>query len=530
MDWKPLIALACAAGCLGAVPARAGPSFVNGLMLDGAAFDEAIGSTANERRLGYFSDLYYDPNRGEWWGLSDRGPGGGLIAYDTRVQQFRLNVNPVNGRITNFKVEQTVKFTDGAGNAFTGLNPLLLNGNPGTLGRSFDPEGLVINPLSGNLLVSDEYGPSLYEFDRSGRFLRSFDTPANLVPKVGGTVNYVADRDAGLNDGRQDNRGFEGLAVTPDGRKLYAAMQDPLVDDGGSNNGRNGRNVRIVGFDNDPASANYGKSFAQYVYQLELQTEVAQRITADGGFATATNPRQGRNIGLSAIVALNDQEFLVIERDNRGLGVDDPSGVGVVGSKRVYRISLDGATNVGDAVLPLGDLPAGIVPVQKLGEIAGDAPDADSPFIDLAADTVLPSGRRAEKWEGLAIGPRLKDGGYLILAGTDNDYSVTQSGAGEQFDIYVNYEGAAYQCPIGLTSGCFELTGFTPANPLGAPSGSAVDLPKKFALIPGVLHAYRASEADLVGYTQPVPEPQTYALLASGLGLIGWTLFRRRRR
>jgi len=34
------------------------------------------------------------------------------------------------------------------------------NGNGSVLGRSFDPEGLVIDPRTGHLLVSDEYGPS----------------------------------------------------------------------------------------------------------------------------------------------------------------------------------------------------------------------------------------------------------------------------------------------------------------------------------------------------------------------------------
>jgi hypothetical protein len=31
----------------------------------------------------------------------------------------------------------------------------------GTLGRSFDPEGLVIDPRTCHLLVADEYGPTI---------------------------------------------------------------------------------------------------------------------------------------------------------------------------------------------------------------------------------------------------------------------------------------------------------------------------------------------------------------------------------
>lgn len=140
-----------------------------------------------------------------------------------------------------------------------------------------------------------------------------------------------------VQNGRQDNRGFEGLAVTPDGKKLFAVLQDPLFNEGG----RDGRNVRIVVFHNDRHGASYGKSIAQYAYPLELQANVRQRILDAGGQASDTDPRQGRNIGLSAIVAINEREFLVLERDNRGLGVDDPEGDGVTGTKRVYKVTID---------------------------------------------------------------------------------------------------------------------------------------------------------------------------------------------
>jgi hypothetical protein len=56
---------------------------VNGLVFPGNSTDKAAGTGANQNRLGFFSDLYYDPQREEWWAVSDRGPGGGLIDYST---------------------------------------------------------------------------------------------------------------------------------------------------------------------------------------------------------------------------------------------------------------------------------------------------------------------------------------------------------------------------------------------------------------------------------------------------------------
>ena len=124
--------------------------------------------------------------------MSDRGPGGGLYDYSTRVQRFTLDVHPITGRISRFRVKDTIKFTDPKGllsmpwaavarrKALNGLNPLGLNGDAGVLGRSFDPEGLVIDPRTGHLLVADEYGPVVYEFSRKGTLLRVFQTPENL--------------------------------------------------------------------------------------------------------------------------------------------------------------------------------------------------------------------------------------------------------------------------------------------------------------------------------------------------------------
>lgn len=339
--------------------------------------------------------------------------------------------------------------------------------------------------------------------------LAVFETPINLLPKPAMALDYVTGRvGSSSGSGRQDNRGYEGLAISPDGTRLFAVLQDPLIDEGPrnagdatDNDGRDGRYVRLVVFDNDDTSPAYRRAVAQYVYPLEPQPRIRARIEASGGSATATDPRQGRNIGLSAIVALNDHEFLVLERDNRGIGVDNPAGLGpaggpiptlgVVGSKRVHRIDIAGATDVSTRAIPDdGDLAAaGIVPVQK---------DDDAPFIDLASTTLLPNGNQAEKWEGLAIGPRLADGSRVVVAGNDNDYSVTQTGAGEQFDVFVDFAGRFARCVLDDPTRC-EVD--PPADDLVIDHPVAV--PAGFVKLPGVLHAYRASPADLAGYVAP---------------------------
>jgi hypothetical protein len=168
----------------------------------------------------------------------------------------------------------------------------------------------------------------------------------------------------------------------------------------------------------------------------------------------------------------------VLERDNRGIGVEDPNGVTVAGSKRIYKIDVTGASDVSGTFLPGGSLGT-IVPVTK------------SPvFIDIQANTLLPNGKQAEKWEGLAIGPSLKGGARLILTGNDNDYSVTQNAVTTvQFDVYVDFQGQSAQRDLDQPT---QLNGVEVGPP-----------PAGFTLLPGVLHAYRASAADLAGYEEP---------------------------
>jgi len=91
------------------------------------------------------------------------------------------------------------------------------------------------------------------------------------------------------------------------------------------------------------------------------------------------------------------------------------------------------------------DLPAGVVPVSK------------QPEVDLLAALHSVGSDIPEKLEGLAIGPRLIFGGRTALVGSDNDYSVTQTGAGEQFDVCVDADNTARQqvpldspCPAGM--------------------------------------------------------------------------------
>lgn len=479
------------AALLVAAPAFATVTFTGLWAAPGDATDlSGIGPAFAGNRLSFGSDLFYDRASGSFWGNTDRGPGGGVISFQPRVHQFTLDIE-ADGSVSGFTLLRTVTFQMPDGRPFDGLNPLLLNGDKSVLGLSHDPEGLVVLP-NGHFLVADEYGPSLYEFDANGVFVRAFETPDNLLPRrADGTLNFVDGRGGPATErverGRQNNRGFEGLTLSRDGKQAIAVLQDPLMEEGGpgGREGRRSRNLRIVVYD-----IATGTAVAQYIYQLESLADINGRIPGTGDDFPATS--QGRNIGLSGIMALPNGKFLILERDNRGLGVDPVlEGMRPVGSKRIWLTDFTGATDVSTISLAgSNELPASVTPVTK------------TLWFDVQAELERVGVPVGEKMEGLAFGPSI-DGGLSFVIVTDNDFSVTQTDGGIQFDVCTNLLGSV-AVQVGLGAAC----------------------PTGLALIPSFAYVFRVSGQSLVA--AGIPEPGIWAMLIAGFGLVGGMARRRR--
>jgi len=268
----------------------------------------------------------------------------------------------------------------------------------------FDPEGVSLG-RDGTFFVSDEYGPYINEFNRQGHLIRRIAVPEKFL-----ILNPKSDVDSAGNSlelypnnnvlGRQANRGMEGLAITPDGRYLVGIMQNALLQDNGLNSatppGRRGLNNRILKIDLETGATN------EYVYVVD-----------------AIN--QGR--GVNDLLAVNDHEFLVLERDNRSLVPTPGSGNAAAAPnlKRIYKIDLSqsGLTDVSN-VASLPETGAGLAslfinPVSKVL------------FIDLLNASYKVNATKtikdvvAEKVEGLAWGPDLPDGRHVLYVTSDND-------------------------------------------------------------------------------------------------------------
>ncbi|RQP23952.1 PEP-CTERM sorting domain-containing protein [Albitalea terrae] len=328
-------------------------------------------------------------------------------------------------------------------NYFTGRSDAFgagLSTNPND--ARLDPEAARVSKDGKSVFVSDEYGPYVYQFDRAtGQRIRTFALPDMFA--IANKSSQGAVEIATNATGRVTNKGMEGLAITPDGKYLVGFMQSPLAQDGGDGGAAN----RIV--------------------KIEIATGKVTQFAYNNTIA-------GKNYNSSEIVALNDHEFLVLERDGKGLGDGSKAVV-----KQVWKVDIAGADDVSA--------------LSGAAALLAKAP-SKTLFLDIKAAlnaAGIADDRIPAKLESLAFGEDVMVGGKLqhtLYIANDNDFlgdvllsdKKTSVSYGNQFFVF----------------------GFGDADLGGS------------AFVPQQITA--------------VPEPETYALMLAGLGLVGWMSRRRR--
>lgn len=264
---------------------------------------------------------------------------------------------------------------------FTGrsdnFDPKQTSGDPAD--ARFDTEGLRISNDGLRVYISDEYGPYVYEFSRiTGARLRSFKLPesffvTNLAP-VGKTEI------SGNISGRTANKGMEGLAITPDGRTLVGIMQAALLQD-----------------------ANLGGAAASLLRLVTIDL-ASGRVTHEYAYELTTGS------GVSEILALNNHEFIVDERDGHGRADQSKAKV-----KQLFKIDLDGAVDVTD--MNGTDAAANAVKKTLFVDLVGSLKGAGWDVTNIPA-----------KIEGITWGADIRKDGttvHTLWVANDNDFLNT---------------------------------------------------------------------------------------------------------
>ncbi|WP_274629555.1 esterase-like activity of phytase family protein [Arvimicrobium flavum] len=272
---------------------------------------------------------------GTFWTLSDNGFGNKMNSSDAALMLHQVKFDWDTGTVDRL---QTIFLTDPDRKA---PFPIVLEGSDTRFltGADFDIEA--IQPVADGFWIGDEFGPYLLKFDTEGRLTDVVDTLVEGKPVKSPdhpTLTVQANPTLPMPAFNiKRSGGFEGLAQSPDGTKLYGLLEGALFkEDGSMEQAEGSQALRVIEF--DAASKQWtGRS---WMYPL----------TAGGDAIGDFN-------------MIDETTALVIERD-QGAGSPDKACADPKNPatdcfatpalfKRIYKIEMNDA-NLGGAVRKIG--------------------------------------------------------------------------------------------------------------------------------------------------------------------------------
>lgn len=148
-------------------------------------------------------------------------------------------------------------------------------------GWDFDPESLQV-VTDGTYWVGEEFGPFLLHFDTKGQLL---EAPV-ATPGVKSPSNPVLGTDT---PNIANSKGFEGMAISPDGRTLFPMLEGSTAED------------KAAGLASDLR-----------IYEAPIGKDSTASFTGAFRRYRLEDPANA----LGDFIAINKHQFLVIERDN----------------------------------------------------------------------------------------------------------------------------------------------------------------------------------------------------------------------
>ena len=257
-----------------------------------------------------FSAIQFGPQPGSYWVLADNGFGSKANSPDFLLRLYLVTPRPrtPQGGPGDVQVNRFIQLRDP--NRLVPF-PILNENTPDRLltGYDFDPESFVI-AADGTIWVGDEFGPYLLQFDSNGVLLdppfatpdygpgkdpsrdqvRAPQNPALLLNPVGPGQPSPANLPT--------SRGYEGMTTNPARTRIYAMLEGTVSGDPPGT-------VRLMEF--DPQAKRWLGLLGRY--QFDDPTHA-----------------------IGEIAVVNENEYLVIERDSRQ-GAE-------ARFKRIYKIDL----------------------------------------------------------------------------------------------------------------------------------------------------------------------------------------------
>lgn len=240
---------------------------------------EPAPAPAARQPVGGFSALLDAPGRDTFWAMPDNGFGSKANSHSflLRVYRVRADFETTRGGEGDVEIRDWINLRDPNRKVpfeivNEGTDERLLTGG------DFDIESMRVD-RKGDLWFGEEFGPFLLHTDATGKVLeapiplpgvKSPDYPPDTSAPFAGSANL----------GRSN--GFEGMAISKDGRRLYPVLEGPVAGD-------------------DPQ--------ARRVYEFDI---ARSRYTGRRPDYRVADPR----FLISDFTALDQHRFVALERDN----------------------------------------------------------------------------------------------------------------------------------------------------------------------------------------------------------------------
>ncbi len=286
------------------------------------------------------------------------------------IHPISIRVDPDSGRILTATFGEPLRLTDTLGVRFP----------EDTMGK--DREGMAPGPTSESVWIANEWTgadihrPSLEQHSlRDGRMLRLVRTDSDSMLQLFSRIRY--------------NLGFESLTRTPDSSGYWTGNEGPLLMDGRRPSDSTDAVVRLVRLD---ASM---RPLAEYPYYID---PYAKRLMSPF-FLQGTEAS-----GLSDLIALPGGILLALERSFAG----DIKGAANF-RHRLYVVDPRRATDVSGGAFS--------------GGLAGKTYTA----VRKRLLWEMNSGFTNSNFEGMCLGPTLRNGDRVILLIADNDQGRSEA-------------------------------------------------------------------------------------------------------
>jgi len=248
-------------------------------------------------------------NNGQYIFLSDSGYGKRTESFSSLLGLYELKLGLDEGykkasvsKLLYFNdVDHKLSFSKQADYEHYGNNPnnkpvdTIIKDGQLLTGGDLSPESVSVD-YKGNIWVGEEFGPFLIKLDQTGKVLRSEITIPNVISPDSPLLK--TDQVTTVASGS----GIEGMAMNPQGNKLFAMLENPMIRDPD-------KTVRIYEFDID------NERFESGYYRYPLD-QVGS--------------------GVKTLVAVNDHEFLTVEQYKYKNNI----------FKKVYLFSINGVSKL----------------------------------------------------------------------------------------------------------------------------------------------------------------------------------------